>query len=165
MRWYASCTYDASGNLFIEAETNKFQFLLLELPKGGNKLVPLTLHTKAILDFPIQWDGSYITIANLSIDTAVLTIYRISVSGAKATIVGKTELKGAGHAVWIEGSTAISARCCKDNQASNVGFYDYPAGGTPRLIYRGLENMNGRSRRQVLGLVVATLPSESGPRK
>jgi hypothetical protein len=163
LRWYASCVYDNTGNLFIEGETNKSPFLLLELPKGSNKLMKLSLNPKAVtLDFPVQWDGKYITIEYLALSTGVLTIYRISVSGSKATVVGKTELRHASRAVWLQnGNTAIAGRCCSDSSASYIAFYDYPAGGNPTSIFKGLRNKHGGAKpsREVIGLTVATVPS------
>jgi hypothetical protein len=162
MRWYASCRYDRIGNLFIEGETNK-KTLFLELPKGGSKLIELSLHPKAVtLAWPLLWDGSNITIESLSLESGVLTIYRISVSGSKATVVGKTELRGAGGAAWIQDSnTVITRRCCKQDNSSYVAFYDYPAGGKPESIFKGLRNKHGSTKptREVIGLTVATPPS------
>jgi hypothetical protein len=157
MHWYASCGYDDMGNLFVEGETNK-KFLFLELPKGGSKLIKLSLNPKKVtLGFPVQWDGSYVTIEYLDLDTAILTIYRISVSGSKATEVGNTKLRGAGLNSWIQdGSTVITGRCCKDANSSSVLFYNYPAGGKPRSVFKGLRKPHGGPRREVLGLVVAT---------
>jgi hypothetical protein len=165
LRWYASCRYDSSGNLFILGETNTYQSSLLELPKGGSKLMKLSLRLKAYitLEFPIRWDGSYITIQSLDVGNGVLTIYRISVSGSAAKIVGKTELHGAAMSLWIQdGNTVITGRQAKSREGyRNVAFYDYPAGGRPRSVFRGLKDEGN----QILGLAVATLPSGSHIRK
>jgi hypothetical protein len=163
LHWSASCTYDSSGNLFIEGETDKYKFLLLELPKGGSQLTKISLHAKTVtLGFPVEWDGSYITISSLSLETKVLTMDRISVSGTKATVVGTTELRGAAKDLWIQGdNTVITGRCCSTNNASYVAFYAYPAGGKPQNIFKGLRNKHGGAKpsREVIGLAVATLPS------
>ena len=164
LRWYASCRYDSSGNLFVLGETNAYQSVLLELPKGSSKLTKLSLHVKAYitLGFPIQWDGSYITIQSLNLENRILTILRLSVSGSATTVVGKTELRGAAMAVWIQdGNTVITGRYPNHLEGHrNIAFYNYP-GGRLRSVFRGLEY----KENQILSLAVATLPSGSHKRK
>jgi hypothetical protein len=138
--------------------------VLLELPKGSSKLTKLSLHVKAYitLGFPIQWDGSYITIQSLNLENRILTILRLSVSGSAATVVGKTELRGAAMAVWIQdGNTVITGRYPNHLEGHrNIAFYNYP-GGRLRSVFRGLEY----KENQILFLAVATLPSDSHKRK
>ena len=162
LRWYASCRYDSSGNLFVLGETTTYQSLFLELPKGGSELTKLSLKLSAYtLDFPILWDGSNITIQYLSVENYVLTIYRISVSGSVASVIGKTKLRRAAKAVWIQdGNTVITGRYPTNvNRYRVIAFYDYPSGKL-RSIFQGLPY----KKNQIIFLAVATPASRSRAR-
>jgi hypothetical protein len=160
--WYASCRYDGSGNLFVLGVTTSQSFFL-ELPKGGSKLTKVSLHLKAfIFAYPMLWDGSYITVETSNVQNRILTIFHISVSGSSASVVGKTELHGAGMAVWIQdGNTVITGRFPTSfRRYRDIAFYDYP-GGRLQNIFAGLKY----KKNQILSLTVAMPPSGSHIRK
>jgi hypothetical protein len=85
---YMYCTYDDHGNLFI-AGLSSDQYVLAELPQGSSSFIDLSVN--ATLSFPnqLQWDGQYLALA-----ADGRKIYRLTVSGSAATVVGTTKLFG-----------------------------------------------------------------------
>lgn len=83
--------YDNAGNLFVDANGDPSESCcsLAELPKGAQQFI--TLHTSQSFHGmgAIQWDGSYITVQSGD------SIYRLSITGSTATVVGVTKLERA----------------------------------------------------------------------
>ena len=120
------CTYDDTGNLFVDGSGQYSQsFNVAELPKGKKKFINLTVDQ--YIDYPggIQWDGTYLAIG----DRYDNLIREYEVNGRNATEFSQTLLNGTTGAlgflvqkrqVIVPGSTSAS-----------VDFYKYPAGGAP----------------------------------
>lgn len=158
LRWYASCAYDGGGNLFVVGETTQYRGLLLELPKDGSGLRDIHLGASLGDDTFVQWDGLHIAIESWGINEKhpgrLLTVYRLAISGSKATVIGKTVPYYAARAVWIDGpNRLITGRFCRNNSgcSMHLGFYDYPAGGKATSVFRGI-HYGG----QILTLTVAS---------
>jgi NHL repeat len=121
------CGYDDRGNLFADGLDAGSAFILVELQKGGTTLS--TIKVNAQIGYPgaVQWDGKYLTIADLTADA----IYRVVVSGFKAKVQGKTVLNGATGLAqsWIVGSKVIAVNF--GGSPANVLIWNYPAGGAP----------------------------------
>jgi hypothetical protein len=123
LEFYFFLAYDDAGNLFVDGSSGRpVQLAYAELPKGRDRMVPITL-TGASIVYPgnVQWDGAHITIGDQ--DNAV--IYQTEGS----QIVGSTPLTGSSDVVgyFIDGGTVI----CSDAGNASVEFYNYPAGGSP----------------------------------
>ena len=122
------CGYDAKGNLFADGSGGSTGFALLELPAGGNVLMPISMKQSISIAGQVQWDGTYLAIEDLSHPT----IYQFDVKGSTATRKGATPLTGAGNAggqSWIDGSTVIVPFSPSGSAPTAVGFWKYPTGG------------------------------------
>lgn len=141
------CGYDQSGNLFATVQTDSFYgATLFELARGSSTLEPisiagLTLHGAGRVNPDVQWDGKYMTVSGADHSgraNGPLGIYRLSISGSSATVVGTTVLTvGNGKFFgqgWIQGSSIVYA----DRQDDSVSFWKYPNGGK---AYKTLGNV------------------------
>jgi hypothetical protein len=122
------CGYDAAGNLFIDgaSKAKGGTFRLAELPRRAKALVNLTISQSISVAGQVQWDGKHIVVGDAGVSPSL--VYRFSVSGRSATEVGATTL-GDSTSVrqfWIQSKNLIGP-----DFASHVGFWRYPAGGSP----------------------------------
>lgn len=127
------CGYDDKGNLFTDG--NGAGFSLLELPKGGNALEPISVSQSITEAGQVQWDGTYLAIEDLSHPV----IYQFSISGSTATRKGTTQLNGAGTwsgQSWIQGKTVIVPFATTGSSPNELGYWSYPAGGAPTKIVK-----------------------------
>jgi hypothetical protein len=121
-------TYDHKGDLFVVGgHPNDGALTLVELPRGGKNLLPITINQSIDATGGIAWDGKYLAIA----DAGAATIYRFAISGSTAMEVGSVSVHGAYtiHQLTVDGSRAI----VPSNLFGQPGFiniYAYPAGGT-----------------------------------
>lgn len=126
---YQFCSYDNNGNLFVDGETQVGvnHVALAELPKGGNKLVTITLNKTLGFAGGVQWDGMHLAIT----DTNDNTVYRFAINGRHGTLAGDTPLEGTTFIKqpWIAGARIIVPN--SKGAPSNVLIYKYPAGGSP----------------------------------
>ena len=125
-----SLGYDGQGNLFVDGNNNeKDSDLLAELPKGAQQFQEVSLGTTSLTNMgSIQWDGTYITLADGN------TIYQLEVSDSSATVVGKTTLAGAWANepdFWIQGNTVLGAHLSRTHVHNGrlLGLWHYPQGG------------------------------------
>jgi hypothetical protein len=149
---YYYCGYDNQGNLFVDGLTHYGAVLFAELPKGANAFTAISL-SQSVFGY-IQWDGTYITIENVQPPI----IYRISISGSSGTIVGTTKLRASKKTknvpyafTWIDGDTVLSSQGGPKNP--NVGFWNYPAGGKPYRVIRGLTSKKNRVDQVVIDMM------------
>lgn len=124
--FYSSCTYDASGNLFIDGQTDRFKPVIAEIPRGGstftNISLPKQIRAIALLG-GIQWDGKHLAVGDL--DRSI--VYRLRVSGSRAHVIGSAKLKGGNR---IYQFAVQGARLIGPNSAGNtIKFWKYPSGG------------------------------------
>ncbi len=126
------CSYDGSGNLFLDGLTSASAFAFAELPKGGSKLTDITLDRSIASAGGVEWDGTYVAVG----DQSTSTIYQFSISGTSGTERGSTQLSGATQIFqfWIDGSKLIGP----DAGAADAGIWNYPAGGAPVKTIAGL---------------------------
>ena len=121
------CRYDPSGNLFIDGTPAYGQYFA-ELPRDGKTITNLLLNGKFYPDSDIEWDGSYVAVA----DGFAGAVDRISVSGSSATVVSTVPLQHwrfhpAARAVWIRQNRLITSPGRHDAAA----IWHYPQGGEP----------------------------------
>jgi hypothetical protein len=140
------CTYDSAGNLFMNGTAgSSYNFVLAELPKGGNSLEVITLNQTFAGggEVPLVWDGEYITVGILDSSNS-LTIYRFAVKGSEGTEVGTVTLNAfIIFDYWIRGKRLVASSGFNPNGV--VGYYNYPAGGSPTqtITHRGLVTPSG----------------------
>ncbi|MGA8474395.1 MAG: hypothetical protein WB681_04950 [Candidatus Cybelea sp.] len=155
----SSVTYDDSGNLFVDGNTDSQSFLFAELPKGGSTFQNVTLDRPARWPGNLQWDGNYLALATLNLTEPQgqkHLVYRVKVSGSSGhvvkTIVFKHELPFLGS--WIYANTLIGVLSSNEN---NLAFWHYPTGGKPFQKLTGFTDP--------LGITVSVAPPRSRIRK
>jgi hypothetical protein len=131
---YWSCTYDGKGNLFVVVTAGKAYGTsnLVELPNGGAQVRNVTWSgTRRPRFGSIQWDGKYLAAESPASGSEPTTIFRYSLSGRRATFVGKTALRGAGSPLqfWIHGAqVVVPNQGLYSSGTPAVTLYDYPSG-------------------------------------
>lgn len=122
---YRFCAYDSAGNLYVEGTEgsgSRALFVLAELPKGSSSFRDIT-GSLPELQGQLQWDGQYLVQGEFG------ALYRISVSGSAATIVGTTTLRDAhndSRAFSIYNHVVMAPA---GRWGSRLGFWKYPSGG------------------------------------
>ena len=126
-------TYKADGLKMVnDVWTSDIDGGGTKLPKGGSKLVDLTLDQPIQSAGAVQWDGKYVAIGDQSNNT----IYQFSFNGTQGTKMGSTTLGGATEVFqfWIDGKKVVGP----DTYGSYVGVWHYPGGGSPVKKIGGL---------------------------
>lgn len=126
------CSYDGSSNLFLDGLTQGSAFAFAELRSGATKLTNITVDQSIGSAGGVEWDGTYVAVG----DQSTNTIYQFSIAGKHATKAGSTALGGASEVFqfWIDGSKVIGP----DALGGDVGFWNYPEGGTATKTISGL---------------------------
>ena len=121
------CSYDGAGNLFVIGFSTS---IMAELPHGAADFTNVTVSGppgKVVPLGQIQWDGQYLAMGPLQ------NVYRVTVSGSTATVVGKTPLINHGNGwFWIQGDTIIDNMTPR--HGSGTAFWHYPKGKKPYQI-------------------------------
>ncbi len=126
---FSSVAYDGDGNLFV-VSTNRN---LLELPNGDTRLRDVSWNgTRPGNLGSIQSDGEYLAVESPGTASTPTTVFRYTVSGAEATLAGKTVLRGtqSPQQVLIHGGELVVPG------AAGVTFYGYPGGGSPLKLVK-----------------------------
>jgi hypothetical protein len=128
---YLFCGYDNGGNLYIDGlNSGTMQSLFAVLPKGGASFTDVGLNHNIGYPGGVQWDGKDVAVEDVASDT----VYRVKVSGSSGTVVGSSHLNVRSHLVvqfWIAGRTLIVPYGLLNRRVKKVGFWPYPAGGSP----------------------------------
>ncbi|MBV9233132.1 MAG: hypothetical protein JO030_03750 [Candidatus Eremiobacteraeota bacterium] len=130
------CTYNDGGTLFVDGG-DQGRSELAELPRGANSFEKLSLHQKTGAMGAVQWDGKYVALGDININV----VYRLRIEGLNTKVIGTAKLVGAKHVFqfWIQGRRLIGP----DEYASDVGFWDYPAGGSATKTIGGVVDPAG----------------------
>jgi hypothetical protein len=134
--------YDNQGNLFVDGKTSaNGSDIFAELPNGASKFGDISLNQTMTNMGSIQWDGSYITLANNN------TIYQIQLSGSTGSVVGQTTLEGAWAqypAFWIQDGTVLGDHLSKTHLHNGrlLGLWHYPKGGASYKVIDYLSTRN-----------------------
>jgi hypothetical protein len=123
---YSFCTYDQSGNLYVDGTGPNDELELAVLPAGSTQFVAVPLsginnhrHKPA----GVQWDGQYLAVG----DRKAKVIYRIAVSGSSGTIVQTVPIGGWFHEYGV--GFAIAGKKLLFPLFEKLLFYKYPSGG------------------------------------
>lgn len=135
--------YDDQGNLFVDGTTGgrHSEPAFAELPQGGQSFETLSVYGGAFYLRPggVQWDGKHITVVNVNV------IYRLTISGSRAMVVGSTKLKEVGGSSvggdvtpdWIGAGSTVAADHSYASRHWRVALWKYPRGGLPSKYFGG----------------------------
>jgi hypothetical protein len=155
-----SCGYDNRGDLYLAVSSSQVHVAQLARLTKGDSSIKL-LHVGASIygysDFQpsVQWDGHFMTVtSNKGFGTPV-SLYRLSISGRKAKIVGTTVFRSQkdhhGGQSWIGGRRMVGISYLKGS--GGIAVWRYPTGGDPTSqIKRIVEGSQGL----LSGVVIST---------
>lgn len=92
------CGYDDKENLYFSAFNPNIQgWQLIRLARQSNSFESIDLKTKLYANYQffrpsVQWDGQHMTVTSLPKTRGALLVYRLVISGRKATVIGTTKL-------------------------------------------------------------------------
>jgi hypothetical protein len=134
LRSASFCGYDDKGNLFMDGRSHSGAFVLVELPHGGTSLATIALNATIESPGQVEWDGTDLAVGDAGAAPSVID--RFSISGSSGTKAGSTQLGGSKEVAqfWIEGADVIGP----DFEKNDVGFWSYPAGGSPTKTIGGV---------------------------
>jgi hypothetical protein len=134
------CGYDDSGNLFVDGFGKTNAFALYELPKGGSNFQPLEINEPVKHPGQVQWDGKYLALENIGIDSGV-SIYRLSISGSQASVESTVPIHGVKASLqsWIYGKKIFLPYSFHGNTKKLAGAWAYPKGGRPKVVLRNID--------------------------
>ena len=133
------CGYDDRGNLFVDGGSTQSKNQLAVLPRGDDKFIAVSLSRTLTTPGNIQWDGSRLTIA----DMTQAKIYRLIVRGRTATVTGVTTLRKAQGRIFesfIQGSNVVAPFGV---DGRSLGLWRYPEGGNPVKVVTNLGQVYG----------------------
>lgn len=123
---YDFCTYDDSGDLFVDGQGPLSSFALAELPRNQTNLSDVRIDQDLTTPAGLAWYGKHLAISSGS------AIYEYSLRHGKANQVHATSLNDTSDA----GQFALLGKIAvvPGAQSNNVAFYHYPAGGSPTTM-------------------------------
>jgi hypothetical protein len=137
---FGLCGYDAKGNLYLSTFQYGSQSQIVRLPADSGKFelisLKVTLYNWSALP-SVQRDGKYMTVSS-SPPREPVYVYRLRISGEKATVVGTTTLSSKKNGeksgqIWIQGKRVLGAAYFFRGKGG-VDSWSYPDAGEPRTI-------------------------------
>lgn len=126
---YYYCAYDAKGNLYVNGAGSGPEMLLGELQRGQYtlRIITTTKYVSVVGMGELQWLGSDLTLE----DVAASAIYRLRISGSKASVLGTTHLNGWNDAALstIAGGSVLIPN---GTSGTKIAIWNYPRGGNIR---------------------------------
>jgi hypothetical protein len=135
--------YDSHGNLFFETiDLASRQVTLYELPSGGASLVAIALPSGVTINSPsgVTWDGRYVGATDEQYEGANNEgIYRLSISGSTATLVGQTSYTDNCYYAYsmtiqpivYRGKFIGGNNYCYNANLYHIDYWNYQTGGNP----------------------------------
>lgn len=126
--------YDPSGNLFVDGYLGgNQQFDFVELAKGSNSFAMVKIDKPTEFPGGVEWDGGYITVETGGLGRRRPVVFRLTVSGSHATVVGIT------HPAHIQFESPFSVAdgflvAVSGGVGRRVSLWSYPGGGEPTEI-------------------------------
>lgn len=149
---YLFCTYDAQGNLFLDGMNGpSTQAEFAELPAGGKALKDITLDTPIVFPGGIAWDGKYLALADINKGN----VYQFAVAKGKGARKGTVHMGTHSKLIvqfWLEGSTLIEPFGATTRYVHKVGYWNYPAGGSPTQV------LHANGSTELIGVTVSHAP-------
>ena len=127
---YRSCAYDDQGNLYVDGQNSSDRARLIELPAGGTTFTEITIDKGLGSPGSLQWNSG-----TLAISAGHKGIYRLSLSGSTAQVVGETRVDGLRNRWWIDGATLLAPYGHQE-----AAYWKYPKGRKPTKILSGFDN-------------------------
>jgi len=134
--WF--CSYDDSGNLFVDGDKNGTSgFQLAELPSGSGTFTNISIDQSITVAGGVQWDGKYVAVAEEN--EGPDSVYQFSISGSTGTEVTSTSLAGSKnvHQFWID--PARKRVIAPSASLGSAGYWKFPAGGDATKTLSGLD--------------------------
>jgi hypothetical protein len=159
------CGYDNSGNLYVsgwESISSGYEFALASINAGSSSSIePVTLNKKLYgntnLIPGVQWDGKEMTVSSL---TGLVSVYRLRISGQKATVTGTTMLRNPQKRqrgeTYIQRNTITGVYYYHGRPY--ISFWPYPKGGKPSRVIRQKQWPSGST---LYGVTISVAPSRS----
>ena len=124
--WFVG--YDGQGDLFADGSPYQSDgFRLAELVKGTQSFANIGLNKPVKFPGNVQWDGTYMTVGDQSVESGGYTIYRTQGKKIAGTVrLGNLESYGT---YLILGQTALLSQ-------DGLSLFKYPAGGAPIKIFK-----------------------------
>jgi hypothetical protein len=133
--------YDNRGDLFVDGLSSSGAFQLARLANGSSKFKGIALRGASFV-FPggVQWGGTNLAVGDRTGPNGPV-IYQVRIRGDIGKVVGSTPLSGASAVgqFFIDGSTVVAP----DLGGTEVGFWNYPKGGSATHVIEGFSTPVG----------------------
>jgi len=125
LEYYAYCTYDGQGDLFVNGTRGK-KIVLAELPHDSAALGTVDVHQKLEQLGGLEWDGQYLALG----DSLAHVVYQLAVVKGQATVKTTTHFKGwYGRIKTVEPFAIQNGIIVLTFSKRQTGFWKFPAGG------------------------------------
>jgi hypothetical protein len=131
-----------------------YDYELARLPHGGTSIKSISLgaqlYSGALFNPTVHWDGKHITVSSYpdgykSQESGTISVYRLSIAGSRATVIGTTKLSSPkdrnDNPLWIRGGYIAGNFHYRGQDW--VGLWPYPAGGEPTHKVKAEKNPFG----------------------
>ena len=139
------CGYDGHGNLFVDGTSSgpSSGFAFAELTKRSGTFGRLKLDHRIEEPGAVEWDGTYMTLGSIGRESSV--IYRVEVSGAKGTVVGTTQFKGAKEVgqYSLQRSNVVAPFAVHEDRVVMVGSWNYPVSAKVKSLLKNKIGLYG----------------------
>ncbi|HEX3370359.1 MAG TPA: hypothetical protein VHS56_12335 [Candidatus Cybelea sp.] len=125
------CGYDGSGNLYIDGWNRYGELVFIELPKRGGGFHVTKMQADANTPGGVQFDGKYVAVGVKG------TGLVYGLNGPTGKVAQTITLKSGTDVqqFWIAGASLIGPN---EENGGTVGYWHYPAGGSPSKTIGGL---------------------------
>lgn len=125
-----SDAYDSAGNLFVVGVTTDGLFQFGEVVRGANTVTNLEVAgARRIEPTNLQFAHGHLTMGNAGGDPNTSVIYQLSVSGATATVVGRTLLHDAYVTAYFITGDRVFCLVSPRYRTPHIAVFKYPEGG------------------------------------
>jgi hypothetical protein len=144
------CTYDDSGDLFVEVQSKNYRADdIAELPEGGSSFSILTPN-RNIKVKTLQWVSSDLAAVGKGV------VYSLAISGSSIQVNGETKTDQSGSLGWIQDSNVLIALYGNAHKRDELAYWNYPKGGKATKI---IERVN-KNFKDINGVAISTAGSQ-----
>lgn len=138
------CGYDDEGDLYLSVSSGSDGYELASLAAGSSSSIePVNVNTPLYGGYAfapsVQWDGKHMTVSSTlkegreERESSPINVYRLSISGSTATVIGTTKLSAPQNRhrgeSWIQGNAIVGINYYHGRP--QITFWPYPKGGNP----------------------------------